>query len=224
MYDGEVIFSLLGHFSTDSVVLTNNTNSGENVLNEGEINRYIKSTTLQLQITKFLYQNIKGPAPNLSVFGNAIQRSALAEQVIVLHNFDLAFQIIQEYRLPIKQIYINAVAKIVQKKQLNKVNDLLRSIQGTITEDEWDEVVLACITSLANDVNEPKTAEKWITKLTNNSNKVIAHIACGKLKAAYLLAVKCNLRSSIELIREEAKKTESLSIVDLCDRYLSERQ
>jgi len=65
---------------------------------------------------------------------------------------------------------------------------------------------MACINSLVNDINEPKTAEKWISKLTSNSNKIKAHMVCGKLRAAYLLAVKCNLRSSIELIRDEAKK------------------
>ena len=56
----------------------------------------------------------------------------------MLHNFDLAFQIIQDYRLPIKPIYINAISKILRKKQTSKVLDLFRFIKGTINDDEWD--------------------------------------------------------------------------------------
>ncbi len=55
--------------------LTNNISSSENVLNEADITRYIKSITLQLQITKFLAQNFKVAPNNLSVFGNSAQRS-----------------------------------------------------------------------------------------------------------------------------------------------------
>lgn len=51
---------------------------------------------------------------------------------MVLHNFELGFQIIQDFRLPVKQIYINAIAQICRKKQLNKVNEMLRNIKATI--------------------------------------------------------------------------------------------
>lgn len=44
---------------------------------------------------------------------------------------------------------------------------------------------------------------------------------CGKLKSAYLAAVKAGDASLIIKIREEAKRTNAPSVVDLCQKFLS---
>jgi zinc finger FYVE domain-containing protein 26 len=83
-------------------------------------------------------------------------------------------------------------------------------------------VVLAAINVFAIDLQDPKTAEKFISKIVSVPNQIQAHISCGKLRGAYLLAVKNQLKSYVELIQKEAKRIEDKTTEELCDRYLQE--
>lgn len=174
--------------------ITNNSTTGEKVLSEAEVSRYVKNVTLQIQITKYLQVHDKEKlVTNVSVFGSAPQRAGLAEHLLVLHEFHLAFQIIQEFRLQTNSIYSNAVTRIIKRKQANKVDDLLTNFKGTLSDKEWDEVmvycfvinlhkvILACITALTEEA-DAKTAEKLCGRLTSIENKVQAYIKLGKLK------------------------------------------
>jgi len=173
------------------------------------------------------------PHPStLSLFGASSQKSgrffsfegfenvlALAELILVLHNFDLAFQILQEFRLPLPQIYLNAAQKIVRKSQI-KLNEFLRYIKGTVSDEELDQVTLTCIEVLAVELHEPKTAEKYVPKLSSDNTKVKALIICQKLKAAYLCAVQSGNTNLIECIKREAQNLGDKTVLDLCSKYL----
>lgn len=51
--------------------------------------------------------------------------------------------------------------------------------------------------------------------------KIDCFILCGKLKSAYLLAVKLGQRHQIEKIRDEAKLKNCATEYQLCEKYLS---
>jgi len=236
-------------FPNEEIPIESNDDSWPSLMSEPEIARYIKIIGLQLQVTKFFQANNVAP-PNLSsgkgvntkvssplpkhsidlpkdtgtspatLFGSAQERAAIAELLLSLYNYELPFQIIQDFRLPITPIYSNALVSISQRKQLNKINDFLRYIKGTISDSDWDMVLLAAINSLADEVHDLKTAEKLISKLTDDCNKAISYIRCHKLKAAYLLAVKGNQRQLIEQIRDEAQRIGSMTEYELCQKYL----
>jgi len=143
----------------------------------------------------------------------------------VLYNFALAFRIMQDFRLPITNIYLKAICAISRKKQANKVNDLLKEIKGTCSDNDWDEIVLASIKVWVGELQDTKTAEKNLaSKLVGSRSKVVANILCGKRKAAYLQAVRDNDRVLVQMVHEEAEKANDATIFGLCEKYLSQNQ
>ncbi len=80
-------------------------------------------------------------------------------------------------------------------------------------------MVKVCI-GIFSELQEYKTAEKFVPKLTNTNNKIIALVTCQKLKAAYLLAVKEKNTKMIDYIRDEASRQDQRGVVDLCQKYL----
>lgn len=70
---------------------------------------------------------------------------------------------------------------------------------------------------------DPVTAEKFISSLRGEEAKVTALIACGKLKAAYLLAVKMGNIDFVKLIREEARKRGARRELELCEKFLASK-
>lgn len=63
-------------------------------------------------------------------------------------------------------------------------------------------------------------AEKLAARLTGNEAKVDAFILLGKLKAAYLLAVKTSDKNMVRKIMEEAITINDTSTAKLCAKYL----
>jgi hypothetical protein len=51
--------------------------------------------------------------------------------------------------------------------------------------------------------------------------QVEGFVMCGKLKSAYLAAVKANDASLIIKIREEANRTNAPGVADLCQKFLA---
>lgn len=219
--------------------------SSSSILTEAEITRYIKTVTLQIQVTKYTHSITEQSKPAISLlssptkdpnnnsatntapisftlFGPTNQKAALAETMLVLHNFDLAFQIMQDFRLPITTIYVSAIKKIAQKKQEAKINDLLRNIKGTITDQEWDEILLAAINVFANEQQDYKTAEKFAVKLCDDNSRITALVWCKRLKRAYLEAVKMNNVEKVELIRDEAAKMDAKTEYEMCIKWLNQ--
>lgn len=79
----------------------------------------------------------------------------------------------------------------------------------------------ACIEVFANEVQDVKTAEKFISKLLNKSNTVPALLTCKKYKLAYLTAVQNNNVKEIQAVMEESRKGDAKSVVEMCEKYIS---
>eukprot|EP01116_Phalansterium_solitarium_P022675 TRINITY_DN7579_c1_g1_i2.p1 TRINITY_DN7579_c1_g1~~TRINITY_DN7579_c1_g1_i2.p1 ORF type:complete len:450 (+),score=218.03 TRINITY_DN7579_c1_g1_i2:1190-2539(+) len=164
----------------------------------------------------------------LSLFGPHGHKCALAEQLLVANNFELAFQIMHECRLPVRDICQQAVCKLAlasKRQAATRINDLLRNIKGTIDDDDWDLVVEAAIAALASSDggDDVRSAEKLVGKLVGPERRVIGYLRCGKLKTAYLTAVKLNSRPLVMQIRDEAQRTDSRSVLELCQKYLAQQ-
>jgi len=197
---------------------------GDSLLNEGDITKYIKTVNLQLEVTKYLFSQVKNINPgttNSSLFANVAQKAEIAEQILVLYSFDLAVRVITDFRLPAAQIYLNAISKISRKKQPNKALDMLKSIKGTVTDAEFDEVVLASIAIFARENADIKSAEKFLPKIVMEENQINGNILCTKLKAAYLTAIKFNMVTKVKEIRDEAAKTDQKALLQIIDQWLA---
>jgi hypothetical protein len=76
---------------------------------------------------------------------HALTLAVIAERMLVEHNFDLGFKIVQEFHLPMARIYNNALLKLAQSKQTKFVNELLKSIKPFLNDDEWDPILSAIV-------------------------------------------------------------------------------
>jgi zinc finger FYVE domain-containing protein 26 len=99
----------------------------------------------------------------------------VAGELLGSYNHELAFKVMQEFRLPMAPIYVDAIAKIASKRQVSKIFDLLKNVKGSVDDKDWDEVVLAAIKVMVRDHNDPKTGEKLVDKLVYLQSKVHTH-------------------------------------------------
>jgi hypothetical protein len=200
----------------------------ESSLSESEINKYLRTINLQIEVLKFAGAQNKGGGLAtqllaLSLFASQKQKAELAEQVLIAYNFDLAFKIVQDFRLPVVHIYNNGIAIITRRKQLAKVNEALRMIKVTMDDnEEWDQLVLTVVNILAKELGDKEAAEKYITKLENQDNAVSALITCGKLKTAYLAAAKTGRLDQMKQIQLESEKADNRTVSQLCANYLTQ--
>lgn len=193
-----------------------------------DISKYVRTANLQIRVTTFVQQNAKTiPAdllpPNISLFQNAQRRALLAEMMLVLHNFDLAFAIIQEYRLPTQKIYQTALVSMAMKQQGKKIDEVLKMVKPWLSETEWDEIILAVVKVYMETHGDASSADNFASKLRSESNKIEATIIMRKLKQAYLSAVKMNSIELVQRIREEAKRLDMKREYELCEKFLQSR-
>src|SRR5690348_9263079 len=84
---------------------------------------------------------------------------------------------------------------------------------------EWDNFVSITIKTFV-EIGESKMAETFISFMIKDENKIDCLMWCGKLKSAYLLAVKTAQKDKIMKIRDEAKLKNFMTEYRLCVQYL----
>jgi hypothetical protein len=95
------------------------------------------------------------------------------------------------------------------------MKDLLRR------DDEWDSFVISCVKTFV-EIGESKMAEDFISFILKDERKIDCLMWCGKLKTAYLLAVKTHQRDKVIKIRDEAKLKNCPTEHRLCVQYLDQ--
>jgi zinc finger FYVE domain-containing protein 26 len=212
--------------TSSSLASTSSNQVASGMLNQAEISKYLRSVNLQIEVTKFFYAQSRSSNPplHLSLFAHQTQKSEIAEEILAYYNYELAFRVIQDYRLPMIAIYKAALAKIARKKQSSRVNDLLKQIKGTIEDKEWDDIVLEVIKIFATELGDMKTGESLVGKLILLQSKVLGYAFCRKLKSAYLLAVKSNNLSLVQYVRDEAQRQNATTVLELCQKFLQAHQ
>jgi zinc finger FYVE domain-containing protein 26 len=221
---------------TNSVKVS--TEVSNEVLQESDVNKYLNRIDLQLELLQFLIPRYKDIAiegfEQFTLFGNQLQRQALAEYVI-LHDVDLGIDVIDDAKLDrmsvltasIANLGKSLIAAITNKTdpaaEMKRIDDFLTALKEPLSPAHSDALVLELIQLLAQQVPEERYCDKLIARLTDPRAQVRAHLCCGKLKAAYLLAVKL---ADLELIRAllaEAERVQSKNVVALCLKYLESR-
>jgi zinc finger FYVE domain-containing protein 26 len=119
-------------------------------------------------------------------------------------------------------ILTNAVQLLTQKNQFRQVKHLLRRAKDLLLTDDvaWDQFVHSSVKKFVA-LGQAKSAEKLIPFITKDENRIESLIICGKLKTAYLLAVKTNQKDKVALIRDEAKSKNFMTEYRLCVQYLA---
>jgi len=192
----------------------------DDVLSVTELRKYLKKINVQREISTFF--NEYRISVTQTVFGSIKQRCELTERVLELGNYDLGVLIILNFDLPVGQILTNVVNILVKNTELSQVKNLLRRGKDLLRkDDDWDNFVIVCVKTFV-EIGESKMAEGFISFILRDEKKIDCLMWCGKLKTAYLLAVKTSQRDKVIKIRDEAKLKNFPTEYRLCVQYLEQ--
>ncbi|XP_012560340.2 zinc finger FYVE domain-containing protein 26 isoform X1 [Hydra vulgaris] len=199
-----------------------------------EMKRYLITVNMQMEVTEFMYNlEVTGgkyegkPIPTL--FGNGKERSELAVKILEsssLNGLSLVSRIIQEFKLPAAAIFRHSISKLVQKMQLEQANSILQNIEqnGMVTQQEKDEILMQVVNVISAS-DQLKNANHFLKQIKDDVKKIRALILCGRLKDAYLEAVKKDLVFEIQNILDNAKKAPNQkNMVEICEKWLKAYQ
>ncbi|CAD5119010.1 DgyrCDS7665 [Dimorphilus gyrociliatus] len=206
-----------------------------------EVKKFSTTITLQIEVTKLfqiylekvqqLQKDIQ-PKTCSTLLGSTRMQSDVVCIILLCGNnindgFGLAFRIIQELRLDADTIYKRVAEHLCINHKYSEIRQFLSCIKdsGLTSFQSLDSVILACIKNLTklNTAKDIKEAESLMSDMKTEKLKIDAYIYCGKLKAAYLLAVKLNQLQDILEIAKIAEKTGQVSVKNICEEYLKKK-
>jgi hypothetical protein len=59
--------------------------------------------------------------------------------------------------------------------------------------------------------------------IKNDDTRINVYIAVGKLRAAYLIAIRLGKEDKVRLVRDEAQRTGQTAVYDICKKWLESR-
>lgn len=205
-----------------------------------ELNNHMNTINLQKEVTNFMHKSAveRGGLGLLrasegsrlpTLFGNGHVRGEMVVQVLlagttIQDGFSLASRIIQDYNLPAARVYVDVGRSLARQYKFSHIEDLLRCSEetGQVTDKCHDDIILACVSIVAADHSQAKHLEALIKLLKSDTNKINAFVTCGKLKSAYLIAVKGDRVEAIREIAEVAMNTGQSKMVEICNKYLNQ--
>lgn len=179
---------------------------------------------MQIDVVKS-FSDSEGAPWKLSLFGNpndseTSRRRCEIVETLVEKNFDLAFQVIYEFKLSAVDIYAGVAASLADRKKGSQLTELFKNIKGTIQDDDWDQVLGAAINVYANKHKE--RPDRLIDMLTSSHRKVLACVVCGRLKRAFQIASKSGNVADVQYVAHQASHANSHTVLGMCKQWLSQ--
>ncbi|KAK3587800.1 hypothetical protein CHS0354_042763 [Potamilus streckersoni] len=217
------------------------------VKTQEEVKKYIRTIALQIEVTQFLHAcltNTAGEAASMALdyaihsgsaklptlFSSSSARMEIVIMVLLSGSdvelaFDLGSRIIKEYKLGAVGIFTHVAREMAKHQRYDDIRRLLDCVvsSGMGDDDTNDEIVGACVLVLADIPSEAKEAENIIKWLKKDSNKVNAYILCGKLRSAYLMAVKGDRVEDVKRIQGAAQRMGQTAVVTICTKWLQQK-
>ncbi|VVB09017.1 unnamed protein product [Arabis nemorensis] len=178
---------------------------------------------MQIDVVKS-FNDSEGAPWKHSLFGNpndseTSRRRCEIVETLVEKNFDLAFQVIYEFKLSAVDIYAGVAASLADRKKGSQLTELFKNIKGTIQDDDWDQVLGAAINVYANKHKE--RPDRLIDMLTSSHRKVLACVVCGRLKSAFQIASRSGSVADVQYVAHQALHANSLTVLDMCKNWLA---
>ncbi|XP_069118425.1 uncharacterized protein [Argopecten irradians] len=213
-----------------------------------EVSRHLVMVSLQIEVTKFLhecltnteadatkvassYVNITASQQLPTLMGSSKIRGDLVVMILLSGNnigraFDLAHKILKEYHLVAGPLLTHAAREMAKQGHYDTIRQLLDCmVRGNIGDDDIvDELVGACILIISDNPNEAKEADNLIKLLRKDTNKINAYILCGKLRSAYLMAVKTERVDDVQRIAGAAQRMGQTAVRNICNKWLQQKK
>eukprot|EP01116_Phalansterium_solitarium_P025644 TRINITY_DN9905_c1_g4_i1.p1 TRINITY_DN9905_c1_g4~~TRINITY_DN9905_c1_g4_i1.p1 ORF type:complete len:581 (-),score=156.37 TRINITY_DN9905_c1_g4_i1:210-1877(-) len=118
---------------------------------------------------------------------------------------------------------ILTVTKMARLQSASHVEKLLTNMKSSLTDNEYELLLLKCIEVYGQEKLDLKSAEAFFDRLESDQSRLKAHVLLGRLKEAYILAAKMDSVADIQTIRAQAGGMNNIRIQQLCDQYLAQR-
>ncbi|KAI8788313.1 zinc finger FYVE domain-containing protein 26 [Biomphalaria glabrata] len=210
-------------------------------LTPDQVNRHIRTINLQIEVTKFLEQSLtlgtsaavfsaKSQVPTL--FGQSSARTDLVSLIILSGmdfrvRFNLAVKIVRECRLNPTLLFTQCSRELAKQSRFSEITNLTQALvhEGMVDDEGIDEIIGASLLVLADSHAEDRDqSEALIQMLRSDSNKINALILCGKLRSAYLLAVKRESVEDVQRIAGAAQRLGQSAVKNICMKWLEQHQ
>ncbi|KAI6659177.1 hypothetical protein LOD99_14851 [Oopsacas minuta] len=202
-----------------------------------DLNAYLENIKLQIEVTQFFHlcQNKNLFASNLklgkqpltqtpTLFGSPALKTKLAAEIIVAGNtvslgIELMLQVIKTFRLVASEVFSEAITSLLLAKRSDDLKETIRYYSKCykVTDIERDQVVINAIREVPVGILDP---EMVVSLLICDKSKVELNIQFGRLRNAYLAAVKTNMIEEVKRIRQLAIEKGDSAIKEICERYL----
>ena len=142
-------------------------------------------------------------------------------------------------------VYSQIARELAKQYNFKEIQNLLKCINesGYGNTDEYDECISTCIrvfasqstTNTQNTNQQPQQQEKQqsqynkeiedlIQLIKNDDNKINAYILNGRLRSAYLIAIKSDKVETVKHIANIAERIGQNLIRDICNKWLEKKQ
>ncbi|XP_022094724.1 zinc finger FYVE domain-containing protein 26-like isoform X2 [Acanthaster planci] len=216
------------------------------MMTPSQLTNHMNTISQQIEVTKLLHRmassgkssllgSSQGAEPGRgeqlpTLFGNSKVKAEVAYRVLlagpsVNDGFLMAFQIIQDFRLPDTLIYSHIGRRLAAQHKYKDIHQLLVCVRNTgLSNDQCcDEILDACVRVLASDSSQTKEVEGLIKLIKSDTNKINALMLCGKLKSAYLIAVKAERVEDVQRILSAAQRAgpSQAQMKTICESWLA---
>ncbi|XP_047467428.1 zinc finger FYVE domain-containing protein 26 isoform X2 [Mugil cephalus] len=218
-------------------------NSFRKTMTSSDVSRHMNTIELQLEVTRFLHRcETSSKAPQTStpssksslptLFGGSPMKIEVACKVMlggknIEEGFGIAYRVIQDFQLEAHAVYVRAGQRLVRQRQYGAVRQLLKCVgeSGTATKNDCDGLILSCVSIADKGPADAKELEGLILEIKSTESKIKAYLVCGKLRPAYLLAVKLDSSRAGPLVQEvlqAAEEAQDSVMQNICRQWLSE--
>ncbi|OWF55424.1 Zinc finger FYVE domain-containing protein 26 [Mizuhopecten yessoensis] len=213
-----------------------------------EVSRHLMMVSLQIEVTKFLHECLTNTEADATKVASSYVNMATSQQLPTLMGsskvkgdlvimillsgndivqaFGLANKILKGYHLGAGPLLTHAAREMAKQSHYDNIRQLLDCmVKGNLGDDDTvDELVGACILVISDNPNEAKEAENLIKLLRKDTNKINAYILCGKLRSAYLMAVKSERVDDVQRIAGAAQRMGQTAVKNICNKWLQQRK
>uniref|UniRef100_A0A3Q3KT95 Zinc finger FYVE domain-containing protein 26 n=1 Tax=Mastacembelus armatus TaxID=205130 RepID=A0A3Q3KT95_9TELE len=226
-------------------------NSIRKMMSSSDVSRHMNTIELQLEVTRFLHRcetatfskalqssassskSSRSSSPP-TLFGGSPMKVEVACKVMlggknIEEGFGIAYRVIQDFQLEAQAVYISAGQRLVRQRQYGAVRQLLKCVSesGTATKQDCDALILSCVSIADKGPADAKELESLILETKSSETKIKAYLLCGKLRPAYLLAVKLEATRAGPLVQDvlqAAEEAQDSVMQNICRQWLSEHQ
>ncbi|KAM8915638.1 zinc finger FYVE domain-containing protein 26 isoform 3-T6 [Spinachia spinachia] len=226
-------------------------NSLRKMMSSGDVSRHMNTIELQLEVTRFLQRceaassskatknstsSSKSPGSSAppTLFGGSSMKVEVACKVMlggknIEEGFGIAYRVIQDFQLEAQAVYVRAGQRLIRQRQYGAVRQLLKCVgeSGTATKNDCDALILSCVAIADKGPADAKELEGLILEIKSTDSKIKAYLLCGKLRPAYLLAVKLEPSRAGPLVQEVLQAADGAQdsvMQNICTQWLSEHK